>query len=244
MTTLVPVIAALAGAVVGAMSAEVRSFLELRRENRKVLNKVLFNLLDLRHALRVTDPAVVLEFITEGMADHFGAAAAEAEISSALTASPGLTHILASTTGAWTPADLAKQYDAAVESLSAVDPLLAFQLSGRPGLLQKREEMNKLMDLLTPEQAPEGAAELRSVHQAVKDTVHSILHRSALELLEEDILDVAARLGWVIRWRARRILTRTEDGLREERAAHFAELFGQIEAVLKEHQHPSSPSAP
>src|SRR5262245_59907501 len=67
-----PVIAALAGAVVGGIVAETRTMLQGYRERRKAMAIVLYDLLELRHQLASNDPTKVADEIKRYLQRKFG----------------------------------------------------------------------------------------------------------------------------------------------------------------------------
>jgi len=55
MPIFIPVIATILGVLIGWILNELRDFIKLRRENKQMINSVLFNLLEIRYFISKTD---------------------------------------------------------------------------------------------------------------------------------------------------------------------------------------------
>lgn len=135
---LVPVLAALAGVLVGGLISELRVALEMRRERKKALNRVLWCQLDLWHDLERYDLKDLLDLFLKRLArrmnlplDQTGLIIPDADRNI-------LAEIIGEVVGSSRRPGLDEDYDASVEALAMYDPLLAVQLSGKTSLAQHR----------------------------------------------------------------------------------------------------------
>lgn len=244
LNTVIPILAALAGALVGALSAELRTILEVRRDARRITNKVLFNLLDLRHLVRFGHDEAVLRELAPLITAHPSFAGSETEVNEYLVTSPTMREAVAKLAHSFTDPAFAEQYRIAVDALASVDPLLAFQLSGRTALVRMQEQLTELLDLLRDHQPEEETAREDPLRQKMEGMVKDFVHVDALKSLEDDILAVAAKLGWLVRWRVKRVLQRTGNSPNEESQEQFARLMTAMTQHLESTNESPTGNAP
>src|SRR5690349_10000226 len=69
---VLPVISALAGAIVGGVVAELRAIMQSGRERRRALRVLLYEVLNLRYEIRRRDPRAIIEAMKRLFERRFG----------------------------------------------------------------------------------------------------------------------------------------------------------------------------
>jgi hypothetical protein len=188
---LVPIIAALAGAGLAAFAGELRHYVESSRDRRKALNRVLWCQLDLWYEVKRADIGDGLDIVFSKLATRLGVDIAA--IASVETRSK-LAQILADNFALRKSLELDKKYADAVETLAAYEPVLAYQLSGKTDLQRHREKSDAYVSAIA-EQFGEGKTVDSAGLGALMPFAREETFRAADLVLQEDIEDVAARLG-------------------------------------------------
>lgn len=85
-----------------------------------------------------------------------------------------------------------------------------------------QEQLTELLGLLMDHQPEEEISREEPLRRKLEGVVKDFVHLDALKSLEDDILAVAAKLGWLVRWRVKRVLRRTGTGLNEQSQEKFA----------------------
>jgi hypothetical protein len=186
----VAIVAAIVAALTAALMGELRHILELRRGRRKALNKVLWCQLDLWFELKRFDVTGALELIAPGLVQRWGVTDSQ-PLPADTIAITGET--LAETFLNTRDPELDQKYTHAVEELASYEPVLAHSLSGRTALQRYREQVDAYMNLLAirlPGDQPDSAAMSGFVA-----FMRSEVLRAVVEIMENDIAAVAARLN-------------------------------------------------
>ena len=212
------VVIALAGAFVGGFIAELRSWLQIRRDTRRTLRRVLYQQLEVRDAVIRANPLTFLDAFGSVLAKRYrvNPAAAKTELRRHGFFEAAFTQLVSARIGH----ELESKYEAAVDSLGEIDPLLAFRLAGKAALTRYRERMEAYTAAVVPTPSPNDQAVLDALRPLLDDTVYT----KTIQILEEDILDVAGSLGRTIKRSTLRLLEKKLDasaGLELELNAWF-----------------------
>lgn len=195
------------GIILGFLLSQLGDYLRVSREDKRVLKEVLFNQLDIWVELKKADVETLLPLLLEGFQQGLlkrGAQPADVDAMFAIALAP-LIEIFHSLKLA-APDNLKVRYDESVTQLAKVDPLLAYQLSGRP-----RTDLNEIVDRFL-----EKATQLESERLQINSSAAAVAQfssfvktyglRKMLDNMEEDIVDVAGRIGYLTKRRTRRRL--------------------------------------
>lgn len=139
------------------------------------------------------------------------------------------------------PEKLRDRYQDSVNHLAKVDPLLAYQLSGRP-----QTDFNELVDTFITE-----AAELdgeKGKAATTNDTISTITsfikgygQKKILDNMESDIVDVAGKISYWTRFRTRRRLHQLTTKLSDE-ADKYIEQF--LDSLIQSFAQTITPTIP
>jgi hypothetical protein len=214
----IPVIAALAGALVGALIKELASFYHAYREDQRTLKVVLFNQLDVWYEVRRCDTRPLILTFFEKIKQRIAKEGASTEqIDELLEKVRPQIEALLKRVKIGDPEKLQQRYQASVDNLAQVDPILAYRLSGKPNLENTQSKLDAYLD---------GAMKLGSSQTAdeivkgFRDHVGLIykekLLKRVIEALEKDIRSVARRISLITRIRAARTLRELEEKVKSE----------------------------
>lgn len=205
IVALVPVLAALAGAFIGGLVAEVRTVLEMRRERRQGLNRVLWTQLDLWYDLERSEVGGVVDHMHEGLAKRLGVA--KEDLSFPAEYQDLLGSIIAQLASDARNPELDSQYETAVDALASFDPILAFRLSGKTKLARPREQSEGFIATVVQQMGSISYEELKPGVDHMRPFVRGEMFESSRQIFREDIEEVAEQLGRKAKKRVRRLLS-------------------------------------
>lgn len=232
--TDVAVVAALAGAGAAAFTGAVKYYVDLGRERRKALNRVLWCQLDLWYELKRFDAAGAFEVIAPALAQRLGIPETQ-HPSKETVAAVGET--LAETFLNTRSPDLDQKYAGAVEELAFFEPVLAHSVSERTALQHYREQTKNYMNILTLRlntEAPD--ADVMTRFMVFMQTE---MRQSVLEIITRDINAVAGRLNRSTRRQVRSAMKDFRERAKED--SERIDTVGQrlVTWVTTETSHPS-----
>lgn len=197
-------IGAIVAAVGGGAVAEWRQGLQLRREARRMLNRVLFHQLELVYRLKQSKLEPVLDEVERALRTRF-----PSEDVSALRTIFSSPVILAALREMLDiPAQIADQYQDAIEAVAEVDPILAYRLSGHDAITKHRVFVERYLEALRSSAIAAGHQVPSQVANFMKDFLEKTVQADAIDGLEQDAMMVATALGWRVRRKARERLSK------------------------------------
>jgi len=139
----IPIIAALAGTLVGALIKELASFYRAYREDHRILKIVLFNQLDVWYEVKRCDTGPLILTYFERIKQRLGSEGASTEqIDELLEKVRPEFEALLRKVKIGEPEKLQQRYQASVDNLAQVDPILAYKLSGKPNLENSQAKLD------------------------------------------------------------------------------------------------------
>lgn len=223
---IIPVIAALAGAGVAGFSGELRHYVQMRRERRKTLNRVLWCQLDLWYEV------VNRSNIGDAFDLVFSKLAARLGVPLTTIAPPEakakLIEILGETMLPRRDPELDRKYAVAVEELASYEPLLAYKLSGKTDL-QRHQQQSKEYVAAFEHQFGTGTEADQIGINALSPFARAEIESTAILVIEDDIKDVSGLLGHKERKAVERLLRKLSDRLEQ---THTERIDAAVERVL------------
>jgi len=211
---LAPLIAGLAGVLVGGLIAEFHIVIQGVRERTRALRKLLYKLLELRYELRRRDPTTALNALQRYFRERFGQQVADG-VGQFFQYKPVLELIEAATRGR-SREEFESGYQQAVDEVAPFRPLLAYQLSGQSALLEAdrllREYYGKVVSL--PEL--QGNADMEVAMSRAEKYFERLAYGQAVQRMERDIVWVAWNISpwtWI---RVLRLLRRADSRAAED----------------------------
>src|SRR5947209_10091044 len=133
----------LGGIVLGFLLTQLGNYLQSYREDKRVLKQVLFNQLDIWFEIKRADIETVAPLLIEKFRNALlkrGAQADQVDNLLSVPLAPLVTLIRSLKIAS--PEKLKDRYQESVNQLAKVDPLLAYQLSGKP-----QTDFNEIIDI-------------------------------------------------------------------------------------------------
>jgi hypothetical protein len=242
---LISIIPVAAGVLLGAFAKEIGVFMQVGREDKRLLKRVLFHQLNLWWELWRSDYGYTLSLVDEEFSAALRRLGASPEQTTGLFHSAKPQIITLFTEAKMTsPQEIFEQYQEAVKELAEVDPVTAYQINFRfsGGLREKLDE------LVERAREMEDAADKPPTDKIIIDRLFTRLHeasnRELIARLEDDMLHVARRVGWRTRRDIRRTIKEMPGRVRKDVQELVEQMLAQIASLMAEVRSPSEQSQP
>jgi len=203
----ITLLTAFSGIILGFLLTQVGNYLQSYREDKRVLKQVLFNQLDIWVEMKKADVETLVPLLIEKFRAALlkrGAQADQVDNMMSVPLAPLITLIKSLKLAS--PENLKDRYQESVNQLAKVDPLLAYQLSGKP-----QTDFNEVIDTFIGRTVEFEGKKIEEVSsdQTISFFTSFIREYSQQKILsgmEKDILAVAGRISYLTRFRTRRRL--------------------------------------
>lgn len=242
---LIPIISAALGVLLGAFAREIGVVLQIGREDKRVLKRVLFHQLELWWELNRSDFGLLFSLLNEEIGEALGRRGATPEQTRALF--EGMKSQFVTIFAGSKLFDFEKLFDdyqTTVKDLAGVAPVTAYRINRRfRG--DFRETINELIGRAQEMEDAVGKAPLDQafIDRWVTDLAETSL-REMISRLEEDLLNVARLVGWgtgrEVRKRVKRIKSDIRDDVRDA-AERILEGLVRLQAEGRLPEEPPSP---
>ena len=205
-SALVVLIGALGGTLLGFFLNEISAAIRHRGDDKRVLRRALFKLLELHHhSLPITAKPVV-DVLHNWMKSQDPNAAGSITPEQLHQLLMSLIEPVAKPMKQEAIQSLAESYDEAVADIATIDPLLAYSLAGRSHAHSDMDRYFSSVESLyrRSETSLEDGAELSDVLSTVKE----VLEGELSEALESEIRAVSKRISRWTRYRVSRYIER------------------------------------
>src|SRR6266849_6765320 len=227
--TYIALLTAFGGIVLGFLMGQLGDYLRATREDKRVLKQVLFNQLDIWVEMKRADVETLVPLLVGKFQQALlrrGVPRDQVNAMFAISLGP-LIGLLKDIKLA-TPERLKERYQESVNQLAKVDPLLAYQLSGRP-----QTDFNETIDAFI-----EKAVELESEKARIASTSNAVAYFSnfikgygqhrILSNMETDIIDVARQIGYLTAFRTRRVIQQLTVRLADEAEKYIDQFLDSL----------------
>lgn len=242
---LITIIPVAVGVLLGAFVKEIGVFMQVSREDKRFLKRVLFHQLNLWWELWRSDYGYMLSVFDEELSAALQRLGAPPEQTIGLVDSVRPQVITLFTEAKMTsPQEIFDQYQEAVKQLAEVDPVTAHEINFRfsGGLREKIDELVERMREM------EAAAGKPPTDKAFSDRLftrlYDVSNRELIARLEDDLLFIARCLGWRTRRDIRRQIKEMPGHVRKNVQQIVEQMFAQIASLLSEGQQSPGQSAP
>lgn len=226
--TLIPLLTALGGIVLGFLMSQLGDYLQNIRADKRILKRVLFNQLDIWVEMKKADVETFVPLLIGKFQQALvkrGVQPEQVEAAFAASIKP-LTELFRNAKLA-APEDLKDRYEESVDQLAEIDPLLAYQLSGRP-----RTDFNQVIDSLMSKAVD---LEAQIQNPSPKDGIDRFAsfvkdygQRKIFTNMENDIVDVARQISYLTAFRTRTVLKRLTTNLAEDMERDLDEFLDSL----------------
>jgi uncharacterized protein YpbB len=227
--TYIALLTAFGGIILGFLVSQLGDYLRATREDKRVLKQVLFNQLDLWVELKRADVETLVPILVEKFQQALlkrGAQQDQVNAMFDISLAPLIGLLKEMKLAA--PERIKERYQESVNQLAKIDPLLAYQLSGRP-----QTDFNETVDAFI-EKATElegGKAKMPSTTTAVayfSSFIKGYGQRRVLSNMETDIIDVARKISYLTALRTRRAIHQLTVRLAEEAETYIDQFLDSL----------------
>lgn len=230
------------GIILGFLLTQLGNYLQSYREDKRVLKQVLFNQLDIWVEMKRADVETVVPLLIEKFRAALlkrGAQAEQVDKMMSVPLAPLVTLIRSLKLAS--PENLKNRYQESVNQLAKVDPLLAYQLSGKP-----QTDFNEVIDTFIARAVEQEGKQIEEVSSDETISFYTSFIRGysqqkILSGMEKDILAVAGKIGYLMRFRTRRRIHELTVKLSEE-AENYIDQF--LDSLIQHVVHNPPPIAP
>jgi len=227
--TYIALLTAFGGIVLGFLMSQLGDYLRATREDKRVLKQVLFNQLDLWVEMKRADVETLVPMLVEKLQQALlkrGAQPDQVNAMFAISLTPLIGLLKEIKLAA--PERMKERYQESVNQLAKIDPLLAYQLSGRP-----QTDFNETVDTFL-----EKATELEGEKAREPNTVNAVAYFSGfikgygqarmLRNMEIDIIDVARQISYLTAFRTRRTIQQLTVMLADEAEKYIDQFLDSL----------------
>jgi hypothetical protein len=227
--TYIALLTAFGGIILGFLMGQLGDYLRATREDKRVLRQVLFNQLDLWVELKRADVETFVPILIEKFQQALlrrGAQQHQVNAMFDISLAPliGLLKEMKLSD----PERIKERYQESVNHLAKIDPLLAYQLSGRP-----QTDFNETIDIFV-----EKATEPEGEEARMPNTTNLVAYfssfikgygqRRLLSNMETDIIDVARKISYLTALRTRRAIHQLTVRLADEAETYIDQLLDSL----------------
>jgi hypothetical protein len=238
MPIYIPIASTLLGILIGWILNELRDFIKLRRENKQIINSVLFNLLEIRFLVSKTD----LEKFTNITIDYLKSMLPNENPKDIQIIINQVFNIFFQTIIAEQHTSEIKKiefkYKESVSLLSRIDPILAYNISGKLNLYNYLDylkdysgKVNEIFELeINSVKSERHVMNLDDIKNILEQALRPVLYLEALKVITNDIKKVSKKLGIIKYLNSKSIIKRQDktefdNDLRKILDSHFHVMF-------------------
>jgi CRISPR/Cas system CSM-associated protein Csm2 small subunit len=227
--TYIALLTAFGGIVLGFFLGQLADYLRANREDKRVLKQVLFNQLDLWVEMKRADVETLVPILIEKFQQALlkrGAQQDQVNVMFNISMTPLIGLLKEMKLAA--PEKIRERYQESVNQLAKVDPLLAYQLSGRP-----QTDFSETVDAFI-----EKATELEGEKANMPGTMNAVAHfsnfikgygqRRMLTDMEDDIVAVARKINYLCAFRTRKTIRMLTVRLAEEAEKYIDQFLDSL----------------
>jgi hypothetical protein len=218
--------AALVGAMVGGFIGELRVLMEGRRERRRALRLLLYQLLEVRYRVSTADPRAIPRVLKKYIEGRFGSDVAR-QLDSP-QAKRQLRQFIQALAESVSRDPVAPAYQQAVDAIAPYDPILAYRLRDLGRLADLDAQIAQYYDRMMsiPEVAadPQAQGFLSNLEAETLEAGYS----NALKNLSTQIRLIGCRIGILSSLRLRQVLSRQDRPSDTDLQSVMDRLLGKI----------------
>lgn len=230
------------GIVLGFLLTQLGNYLQSYREDKRVLKQVLFNQLDIWVEMKRADVETVVPLLIEKFRSALlkrGAQPDQVDKMLSVPLAPLITLIRSLKLAA--PEKLKDRYQESVNQLAKVDPLLAYQLSGKP-----QTDFNEVIDTFVARAVELEGKQIEDVNADETISFYTSFLRGygqqkILSGMEKDILAVSGKISYWTRFRTNRRLHEITLKLSEETEKYVDHFLDSLIQHVAQNVPPSTP---
>jgi hypothetical protein len=227
---IVSIISVIAGWFLNEMSYYFRC----RRQDKRKLKEVLFNLLDIWHLMKANNPDLVVQITIDKLTGRFPDAFRNKE--ALLSWKPfyqdfadGLMQQIVSKEISGSK----ERYEISVNSLAKIDPLLAHRLSGKLSVHDYIKISNERIENFKGIISNFGTSDDLNALESLKQMVRPIIMDDVTKTMEDDIKEVSCKIGVLTWFKTKRKLGKHDAYILREANKKTDEFLNNIEKLTQ-----------
>jgi len=205
------VIFAFLGTGFGWILKELSFFLQTRKDDTKIRKRVLFNLLEIRHNLKQLDLSADINKYSEKILLIMPEAERTSEAKTFMEnmLQQYLPKLLEPTIND-NLRQIREKYSEVIDSLSTIDPLSAYALSGKGNIMQAFDQLNSFYGGIIS-QSPDDEAAITQISTEMTRMMKPEVISNAINDMEEEIIELASSIGRRTRSKVKYLLAERDD---------------------------------
>ena len=202
--TVIPVVSTLIGVILGWLLNELRDHFRVRRDNRRIVNSVLFNLLEIRFFLSRTE----LDKFTKKVIDYLKQKFPNEIPKDIQSIINQIFNIFLQTIIAEKHSvaikSIESKYNDSIKELSKIYPILAYKVGGKLSLYNYleylkdyTEKVNEIlnMELIGNSKSKIGPMNFDKLKETLGSSLQPVLYNEAMDVVTNDIKKTSRKLG-------------------------------------------------
>lgn len=234
LIAILPVIATLVGIILGWLLTELSYVIRSRREDKRQLKEVFYNLLETWYLIRLTNTEKIADLIANELENVILPVYGVGGIYQFLKEfyEQFINSILLEFSFFRDIKEVEKGYQDSVKSLARIDPILAYTLGGKKLVFHYLEYLDfsvqKINMLAKSSEKDSGKVNVEEVSKNMKDFFKTELYEQTLSSLTEDIKQVSWKAGIKTWFEAKRLLRKSKLEFTVKEKQEMANIFRKI----------------
>ncbi len=215
------VLTTVVGLVAGWTLNEASSFIKATRENKRVLNRVLYTQLEIRDIIKKTNLNQVKEEVIETLKNHFAGEDGKKVREFVQSLMDGYVQNELHRKFSPKLKTLTDSYREQIDELSRIDPFATFYISNKDILFDYlnfiRESVSAIELQLSKQLIQDGVSEgqlhdptIKGAFDRLSAMLTPLLYQEALDTIEQDMIDISKSIGPMKWFKTNRHLNRTK----------------------------------
>jgi hypothetical protein len=222
------------GTAFGWILNEASHWLRTSREEKKVLKKVIYNLLETLHIFSRADIEKEVKYLSEKTHGKLGAGEQQKLPKQLLeTMYLNLIEQLNSTELKNDVKKIEGNYHSAIDELSMIDPITAYYLSGKTEIFDRFDRFDEFMNSAKQDIQNQINEPVEINNKELLRFFRPEILNETKEILEEEILNLSKKVNWIYWFKmkktVKKIKKKADEGFKEK----IDEIIGKLEQMMK-----------
>jgi hypothetical protein len=212
---------------------QLGQWISVRNEDKRKLKSILYHLLEVHHLFLRSDFGILVKIVKDKIRQLIPAKEFTPEVDAVLT------NIFTAFANNLVTKDVLKNfqrlelgYEESIKNLSAVEPLIAYRLSGKTSIYTALEGLSSHVSGLA-ELLQSDKTKFDKEMKQVVDIMKPDLTKNIIQELENDMLDIALKINLFTWWELKGVLKKYRATITEDMTKEIDALFKQFEHMLK-----------
>lgn len=194
----------LVGVTLGWFLNEMSFWFRSKREDKKKIKEVLYNLIETYHTLYTGNPEPLIEMFSKKIAEKFSIQKEEDKTALKTILKPVIEEYLKQLLPIEKLKEIKERYEKAVNSLASTEPLLAYHISGRPDIFEFIDNYESYTISLAKKHFGD-FSDTNNIDNSQKHLtgIKNVLINKIFDIFEKDINSVAWKINPIVWYKTR-----------------------------------------